>query len=66
MTVALAEQLGLGDRELVAFVGAGGKSTMLFGLGDELAAGGGGGIDVTTSNPPILTTAIVNAASKKI
>lgn len=35
-----AELLGLGDRELVALVGGGGKSTLLFRLGDELAAAG--------------------------
>lgn len=36
----LAQQLGLGGRELVSLVGGGGKSTMLFGLGNELAAAG--------------------------
>jgi molybdenum cofactor cytidylyltransferase len=35
---ALAARLGLGAPELVAFVGAGGKSTLLFELGEELAA----------------------------
>lgn len=38
--MTLAGRLGLGDRELVAFVGAGGKSTLLFRLGDELASAG--------------------------
>ncbi|MDJ0496548.1 MAG: selenium cofactor biosynthesis protein YqeC [Acidimicrobiia bacterium] len=32
--------LGLGERELVSLVGGGGKSTLLFGLGDELSAAG--------------------------
>ncbi len=36
----LAERLGLRERELVAFVGAGGKSTTMFRLGSELAAAG--------------------------
>ncbi len=40
MSGALAARLGLGARELVAFVGAGGKSTLLFALGEELAAQG--------------------------
>jgi probable selenium-dependent hydroxylase accessory protein YqeC len=35
--VTLVERLGLGDRELVSLVGGGGKSTLLFGLGEELA-----------------------------
>ncbi len=38
--MTLAAALGLGDRELVAFVGAGGKSTLLFRLGEELASTG--------------------------
>ena len=36
----LVDQLSLGERELVALVGGGGKSTLLFQLGHELAAGG--------------------------
>lgn len=40
MSEALARRLGLGASELVAFVGAGGKSTLLFALGEELAAAG--------------------------
>ncbi|MCP4965633.1 MAG: putative selenium-dependent hydroxylase accessory protein YqeC [bacterium] len=36
----LAGLLGLGDRELISLVGGGGKSTMLFRLGDELTAAG--------------------------
>jgi probable selenium-dependent hydroxylase accessory protein YqeC len=37
---SLAAEFGIGERELVAFVGAGGKSTLLFRLGDELAERG--------------------------
>jgi molybdenum cofactor cytidylyltransferase len=40
--------LGLGKRELVAFTGAGGKSTLMLGLADELA-GMGSRILVTTT-----------------
>jgi molybdenum cofactor cytidylyltransferase len=40
VSISLAARLGLGPRELVAFVGAGGKSTLLFALGEELAAAG--------------------------
>jgi probable selenium-dependent hydroxylase accessory protein YqeC len=36
----LAAQLGLNDREVVAIVGGGGKSTLLFNLGNELSAAG--------------------------
>lgn len=38
--MSLAELLELGDRELISLVGGGGKSTMLFALGEELAAMG--------------------------
>lgn len=38
MSNSLRSQLDLGERELVAIVGAGGKSTVLFTLGRELAA----------------------------
>ena len=38
MSGSLREKLGLNGRELVAIVGAGGKSTVLFTLGRELAA----------------------------
>ncbi len=38
MRGSLRSQLDLGERELVAIVGAGGKSTVLFTLGRELAA----------------------------
>lgn len=36
----LANKLGLGRRELISLVGGGGKSTLLFALGDELAGAG--------------------------
>ena len=49
MTPALHEQIGLGGRELVAIVGAGGKSTILFTLGRELAAAGGRIVLTTTT-----------------
>ena len=45
----LADKLGLGERELVSLVGGGGKSTLLFGLGDELAAAGKRVILTTTT-----------------
>jgi len=38
--VTLAARLGVGDRALVAFVGAGGKSTLLLSLGHELRTAG--------------------------
>ncbi len=38
--MSLSELLELGDRELISLVGGGGKSTLLFALGDELAAAG--------------------------
>ncbi|MEN8040272.1 MAG: selenium cofactor biosynthesis protein YqeC [Actinomycetota bacterium] len=38
MTAPLHERFGLGQRELVSIVGAGGKSTTMFTLGRELAA----------------------------
>ncbi len=47
--MTLAALLGLGDRELVSLVGGGGKSTMLFGLGNELAAAGWRVILTTTT-----------------
>jgi probable selenium-dependent hydroxylase accessory protein YqeC len=40
VTRSLSQTLGLGRRELVSFVGAGGKSTLLLGLGHELAKNG--------------------------
>lgn len=39
MDEPLRTQLAIGDRELIAIVGAGGKSTILFALGRELAGG---------------------------
>jgi molybdenum cofactor cytidylyltransferase len=44
-----SERLGLADHELVALVGGGGKSTMLFALGTELAAAGNRVILTTTT-----------------
>ncbi len=49
MNVGLAERFDLGDHELVAFVGAGGKSTLLLRLGAELVAGGRRVILTTTT-----------------
>jgi probable selenium-dependent hydroxylase accessory protein YqeC len=46
---ALRETLGLGDHELVALVGGGGKSTLMFGLGYELAEAGRRVIMTTTT-----------------
>lgn len=40
MTAPLREPLGVGERELISIVGAGGKSTVLFLLGGELAEAG--------------------------
>jgi molybdenum cofactor cytidylyltransferase len=40
VTRSLSQTLGLGPRELISFVGAGGKSTLLLGLGHELAKNG--------------------------
>lgn len=40
MTAPLCAQLGIGDHELISIVGAGGKSTILFSLGSELAEAG--------------------------
>ena len=47
MTVSLASGLGLQERDLVAFVGAGGKSSLLLALGRELA---------TTDSRLVMTT----------
>jgi molybdenum cofactor cytidylyltransferase len=49
MTPSLADRLGLGSRELVSIVGAGGKSTILFTLGRDLSAAGGRVILTTTT-----------------
>jgi len=40
MTATLADQIGIGHHELVAIVGAGGKTTLLHTLGNELASDG--------------------------
>jgi molybdenum cofactor cytidylyltransferase len=45
----LADDLGLGPRELVAIVGAGGKSTLLLGLGRELSMTGNSVVMTTTT-----------------
>ena len=49
MSGLLRSQLGLGSHELVAIVGAGGKSTVLFMLGRELTADNGKVILTTTT-----------------
>lgn len=48
MSESWAERLGLGSRELIAFVGAGGKSTLMLDLGRELS-GQGRRVVVTTT-----------------
>jgi probable selenium-dependent hydroxylase accessory protein YqeC len=45
----LREALGSGDREVVAFVGAGGKTTAMFGLAHELHAAGARIVVTTTT-----------------
>ena len=47
--MSLRKQLGLGERELVAIVGAGGKSTLLLGLGGELSSAGRSVVMTTTT-----------------
>lgn len=47
--MSVAEQLGLGSGELVAIVGAGGKSTLLLGLGRELSTAGSSVVMTTTT-----------------
>ncbi len=49
MTPSLPERLGLARRELVSIVGAGGKSTILFALGRDLARTGARVILTTTT-----------------
>jgi molybdenum cofactor cytidylyltransferase len=49
MSFGLPQRLGLGDRELVSMVGAGGKSTVLFALGRDLGAAGARVILTTTT-----------------
>lgn len=48
MSVGLIDLLGVGDRELVSFTGGGGKTTLLLGLGEELA-GRGDEVVITTT-----------------
>ena len=50
MSTSLSERLGLGPRELVSIVGAGGKTTILLTLGRELAQAGHRTILTTTTN----------------
>lgn len=49
MTSSLADGLGLGRRELVAFTGAGGKSTLMLRLADELVEKGNRVLVTTTT-----------------
>ena len=49
MTISLADRLGVGQSDLVAFAGAGGKSSLLLGLGAELAAAGSRVVLTTTT-----------------
>lgn len=49
MSESWAERLGLAERELVAFVGAGGKSTLMLGLGRELSDTGHRVVITTTT-----------------
>lgn len=48
MTAGLIDLLGVGNRELVSFTGGGGKTTLLLGLGRELA-GHGDQVVITTT-----------------
>ena len=47
--MSLADLLSLGSRELIALVGGGGKSTLMFALGNELAERGDRVILTTTT-----------------
>ena len=49
VTDSVARLLGLGERELVAFTGAGGKSTLMLRLGEELANSGKRVVVTTTT-----------------
>ena len=49
MTVPLLDRLGLGGRELVSIVGAGGKTTIMGILAEELGSGGASVILTTTT-----------------
>lgn len=63
------ERFGLGERELVSFVGAGGKTTLMLGLGSDLADAGRRVVITTTTKmaaeqvqPPVVdSTAKVEA-----
>lgn len=47
--ITLRDALGIGDRDVVAFVGAGGKTTAMFRLARELHAGGAKVVVTTTT-----------------
>ena len=49
MATSLADDIGIGDHELVSIIGAGGKSTILFVLGRDLAIPSGRVILTTTT-----------------
>jgi len=53
MTAPLRDRFGIGSRELVSIVGAGGKSTILFALGRELAGSSGRVVLTTTTKMAI-------------
>ena len=57
--MSLAALLAVGDHELISLVGGGGKSTLLFGLGDELAAAGNRVLLTTTTKMGRYQTAVV-------
>jgi probable selenium-dependent hydroxylase accessory protein YqeC len=48
-SLTLAESLGLGKREMISLVGAGGKTSLMFRLAAELVHGGGRVITTTTT-----------------
>jgi molybdenum cofactor cytidylyltransferase len=47
--MGLADELGLRERDLISFVGAGGKTTTMFRLGAELRSGGNAVVITTTT-----------------
>ena len=49
MSAALVDMFGIGDAELVAFVGGGGKSTLTLRLAEELIAAGQRVVVTTTT-----------------
>lgn len=53
MTAPLRDRCGIGSRELVSIIGAGGKSTILFALGRELAGSSGRVVLTTTTKMAI-------------